>query len=318
MLVPIGQDYILDFFRSQINGNRLGHAYLLSGGAGCGKKTLCRYITALAVCKSHTACGSCNGCLTVESGANPDVVYVSNEDKASIGVDKIRTLIGDVYIRPITSDKKIFIINNAHLLTTGAQNALLKVIEEPPAYAVFFLLCDSTNPILATILSRVTRIDVPPLSAEHLRAIVPGCREFMYHYCAGNPGRLMEIQNDSDFVQLRDDAIGAMSAITSDNGFDMYRYDKLFEGDRARANAVFDIMLMFVRDVILCKNGLDSMVVNKDKINEVKAFSASVTAAKAARLAEILAAAPTQLGKSGSIAMAWQAMFVKCREVIND
>ena len=318
MLVPIGQEYIIDFFKSLIDGNRLGHAYLFSGGAGCGKKTLCRYITAMAVCREHTACGSCNGCLTVESGANPDVIYVSNEDKASIGVDKIRALIGDVYIRPLTSDKKIFVINNAHLLTTGAQNALLKVIEEPPAYAVFFLLCDSTSSILATIMSRVTRIDVPPLSVEHLRSIVPGCEDFMYHYCAGNPGRLMAIRDDADFGRMREDAISAMSAITSDNPFDMYSCDKLFEGDRARANAVFDIMLMFVRDVILCKNGLDTMVINKDKINQIKAFSASVTAAKACRLAEIIASAPVEMGKGGSISMSWQAMFVKCREVIND
>ncbi len=318
MLVPIGQDYILDFFRSLIVDKRLGHAYLFSGGSGCGKKSLCRYITAMAVCREHTACGNCNGCLTVESGANPDVVYVSNGDKASIGVDKIRSLIGDVYIRPLTSDKKIFVINNAHLLTTGAQNALLKVIEEPPSYAVFFLLCDSTSSILSTIMSRVTRIDVPPLSVENLRSIVPGCEEFMYQYCCGNPGRLMAIRDDGDFVRMREDAIAAMSAITSDNPFDMYSYDKLFEGDRARANAVFDIMLMFVRDVILLKNSLGTLVINKDKINEIKAFSASVTASKACKLAEIISCAPLEMGKGGSIAMAWQSMFVKCREVIND
>ena len=318
MIVPTGQDYIIDFFRSLITGNRLGHAYLFSGGAGIGKKTLCSYITALAMCPTHTACGSCNVCLTVESGANPDVVCISNGDKASIGVDKIRGMIGDVYIRPITSDKKIFIIQNAHLLTTGAQNALLKVIEEPPAYAVFFLLCDSINPILSTILSRVTKIDIPPRDVSVLRTIVPGCDEFMYHYCGGNPGRLMEIKSDPGFIRLRQDAIQAMGTITSDNGYDMYDCAQLFEGDRSKANAVFDIMLMFVRDVMLCKNGLDNMVVNKDKINEVKAFSASVTTAGTAKLMELTSRAQTELGKSGSIAMAWQAMFVKCREVIHD
>lgn len=318
MIVPIGQDRILNFFRQLINDGRLGHAYMLCGGAGCGKKTLCRYITSLAMCSSHTACGSCNGCLTVTSGANPDVIYISNDDKASIGVDKIRTLIGKMYVRPLVSDKKIFIIDNAHLLTTGAQNALLKAIEEPPSYAVFFLLCDSTASILDTIMSRVARIDVPPLSAEHLRTIAPGCQEFLYHYCTGNPGRLIEIKDDGNFAKMRNRAVEAMGAVISDNGFDMYEYADLFEGDRQKANTAFDIMLMFVRDVILCKNGLDTMVINKDKINEIKEFSSSVTAMGAARIAETISAAPAQMGKGGSIAMAWQAMFIKCREVIND
>ena len=86
---------------------------------------------------------SCNGCHTVSAGTNPDVVRISNEDKASIGVDKIREMIKDVYVRPIISDKKVIVIENAHLLTKGAQNALLKVIEEPPEYAVFIIVCET-------------------------------------------------------------------------------------------------------------------------------------------------------------------------------
>lgn len=317
MIFPIGQDRTVDFFRTLIQGGRLGHAYLFFGDRGIGKKTLCNYITHMIMCSEKNACMKCNGCLTVSSGANPDVVRINNEDKASIGVDKIREMIRDVYVRPIISDKKVIIIENAHLLTKGAQNALLKVIEEPPEYAVFFLLCDSKSGILQTIISRVNTINIPPLGMDYLRRIVPGCQEFLYHYCQGNPGRLAELCNDEELWQQRDTACKAAMALISGDAYEIYSYTSSFEGNRAQANIMMDLMLMFVRDTILTKSGLGGIIINKDKLNDVKAFSASVNSEKCFKVAECIQTAQRQLGKSGSLAMAVQTMFIKCREVIH-
>lgn len=317
MIFPIGQEQTTEFFRTLIQSARLGHAYLLFGDKGCGKKTVCDYITHMIMCKTKSACMSCNGCHTVSAGTNPDVVRISNEDKASIGVDKIREMIKDVYVRPIISDKKVIVIENAHLLTKGAQNALLKVIEEPPEYAVFFLLCDSKSGILQTVISRVNTINIPPTSYEHLKKIVPDASEFLYHYCQGNPGRLKELMCDEKLKGRRDDAIKALSSLTSDDEYAMYEFLPLLEASNASANVVMDLMLMFLRDVMLCKSGLDTIIINKDKINDIKAFSSSVNSEKCFKVTECIQTAQRQLGKSGSLGMAAQTMFIKCREVIH-
>lgn len=317
MILPIGQERTIDFFRTLIRGGRLSHAYMLFGDRGIGKKTLCNYITHMIMCTQKSACMKCSGCLTVSSGANPDVVRISNEDKASIGVDKIREMIRDIYIRPINSDKKVVIIENAHLLTKGAQNALLKVIEEPPGYAVFFLLCDNRSSMLETVVSRVNTISIPPLGIDYLREIVPGCQEFLYHYCQGNPGRLAQLCGDVEIQSLRDTACRAAMSLTSDDAYEIYAYTSSFEENRGAANIMMDMMLMFVRDAILTKSGLDRIIINKDKINDIKAFSASVSSEKCFKVAQCIQTAQRQLGKSGALSMAVQTMFIKCREVIN-
>ena len=318
MILPIGQERITDFFKALVQSGRLGHAYLLFGDRGCGKKTVCNYVTHMIMCSSKSACMRCNGCLTVSSGANPDVIRISNENKASIGVDKIREMIRDVYVRPIISDKKVIIIENAHLLTKGAQNALLKVIEEPPEYAVFFLLCDSKSGILPTVISRVNTVNIPPLGTAQLKQIVPGASDFLYHYCQGNPGRLMELRDDEELQNQRSNACRAVAGLAGDDGFDMYTYIPLFEAGRPQANTMMDLMLMFVRDVMLHKSNLDGIIINKDKINDIKAFSASVNSEKCFKVAECIQTAQRQLGKSGSLTIAAQTMFIKCREVIHD
>lgn len=317
MIFPIGLESITDFFASLIKCQKLGHAYMLLGDEGIGKKTLCNYLLTLIMCKQNTGCGICNGCATVKSGANPDIIYVDKGDKASVSVDKIREAISEVYIKPIISEKKVIVIKDAHLMTKGAQNALLKAIEEPPSYVVFFLLCDTKSPILDTILSRVSVIDIPPRSVDVLKSIVPGLEEFMYRYCEGNIGKLIKLSCDDEFKSIRDNSVKICMAILSNDEFDTYSFDDLF-ANREITLMIYDLMTVFLRDVLLDKNSCDSLIINKDKINDIKAFSRQASAKNVTKLIEIIANAGIELGKSGNISMSRNAMFVKCREVIHD
>ncbi len=318
MKFPTGRDGIVSFFKTQIQNNRLGHAYLICGDKGMGKKTVCNYLLSIIMCKSHSACGTCNGCATVESGANPDIMYISNNNKLSIGVDDVRHVTEEVFTKPIISEKKIVVIQNAHLMTQEAQNALLKVIEEPPGYVVFFLLCDSINTILSTILSRVTKIEIPPLGAAALRQIVPDCDEFMYRYCGGNLGRLIELKSDEEFARLRDASVKMVMCFCNTDEYSMYQFEGYFGAGNGQTATIYDLMLMFVRDCLLTKNSVDDLIVNKDKINDIKAFCALVEAKKCVQVADVITKARTEIGASQSSAMSWQAMFIKCREVIHD
>lgn len=318
MKFPKGQESIVNFFKTQIQSDRLVHAYLLCGDSGCGKKTVCNYLLHLIMCKSHTACGLCNGCATVESGANPDIMYISNGDKLSIGVDDVRNVTTEVFTKPIISEKKIVVIQNAHLMTQEAQNALLKVIEEPPGYVVFFLLCDSVSTILSTILSRVTKIEIPPVDIQTLREIAPGCDEFMYRYCGGNPGKLLELKDDEEFAKLRDESVSMVMCLCDSDSYSMYSYESYFGAGNGQTAAIYDLMLIFVRDCLLKKNGVDELIVNQDKINDIKAFCTLVSTKKCAQIADIITKSRREIGASQSSAMSWQSMFIKCREVIYD
>ncbi len=317
MIFPAGREEIIQNFSNMIKEKRLGHAYLVCGPKGYGKKTLLAYLLHLIMCERNCACLSCNPCLTVSSGANPDVKLISNQEKASIGIDKIRELIKDVYIKPVMGEKKVIVIENAHLLTAGAQNALLKVIEEPPSYAVFFLLCDNVSTILQTVLSRVAKINLSPLPETKLKEIVPNLSPFLYHYCGGNIGELLRLKDDIELSTLRNIAIDAVMSISDSDGFSMYKACQPLEKDRKKTVEVMDLMLMFVRDVILDKNGLDKMIVNEDKINEIKTFSSLVNREKCLKIAGHIQDFQKKLGKSGNLSMAVETMFVKCREVIH-
>ena len=126
------QQRLISYFENAVAGDSLRQAYIIKGEAGLGKKEACKKISRYIMCYSGNACGKCNGCMSFDKGANPDCVRVSNEDKKTIELDKIRNMIKEVYIKPINGKYKLFIIENAHLMDAAPQNALLKVIEEPP------------------------------------------------------------------------------------------------------------------------------------------------------------------------------------------
>ena len=145
---------------SDISENRLSHAYIIEGERGSGKHTLAMQIAAALSCQNrgNTAsalpCLTCPSCRKILGFNSPDVITIGREDKTTLGVDAIRKLKTDVYVAPNDTDVKVYIIEDAHLMTVQAQNAFLLTLEEPPPYVLFFLLCESTEPLLETIRSR--------------------------------------------------------------------------------------------------------------------------------------------------------------------
>jgi len=153
---------------------RLSHAYILEGASGSGKHTIALQCAAALVCEhkeEETAplpCMHCLACRKILQRLTPDLMIVGKEGKATLGVDPIRFLREDVHIRPAEMDYKIYIIEDAQDMTPQAQNALLLTLEEPPAYAVFFLLCTDASSLLETVRSRAPTLRTEPLSAEQI------------------------------------------------------------------------------------------------------------------------------------------------------
>lgn len=160
--------------------DRLSHCYLLAGPEGSGKHSLARILAAAMECTAgdRRPCGVCLQCRKVLDNVHPDLITVDDPTKKTVGVELIRQARADVYIKPNEGRRKIYLIPRAMDMNPAAQNALLKVIEEPPDYAAFLLLTDSAERVLPTIRSRSVTLHLAPLSdAEGLAALAAHCPE---------------------------------------------------------------------------------------------------------------------------------------------
>lgn len=150
---------------AQEKGRGLSHAYLISGPAGSGKRTLARLLAAAMVCtgSGEKPCGVCPGCKKAFGGIHPDVIQVG-EDGKDISVGQARQARSDAYIRPNEGERKVYLFYNAQNMNPSAQNALLKLLEEGPAYAAFLLLTENPGSVLTTIRSRCEGLALTPVS----------------------------------------------------------------------------------------------------------------------------------------------------------
>lgn len=160
----------------EIAARSLSHAYILEGARGSGKHTLALRIAAALACERHDdphapiPCLACPACRKILSGNSPDVIYINRGDKATLGVEAVRDLKSDVLVAPNDIETKIYIVEDAHLMTVQAQNALLLTLEEPPTYVLFLLLCESSAPLLETIRSRAQLMRTEPIPTEQISA----------------------------------------------------------------------------------------------------------------------------------------------------
>ncbi len=164
---------------SDILSSSLSHAYIIEGKKGSGKHTLAYLLAAALSCEnSHderqpTPCLKCNTCRRIIERNSPDVILVSKEkDKATLGVDVIRALREDVNLVANELDTKVYVIEDAGIMTTEAQNALLLTLEEPPAFVKFFLLCENSESLLETIKSRCQKLSTEPISTSDIDAFL--------------------------------------------------------------------------------------------------------------------------------------------------
>lgn len=160
----VSNDAVMRTVGEMFSSNRIPHAIIIEGADGTGKHTLARYISAGAVCSGDTVpCGTCKSCHLVSVGSHPDVSYTSPEDgKKNISVDYVRALRNEAYLKPNISERRVFIIDPADTMNAESQNAILKVLEEPPAGAVFILITESASSLLPTVRSRCVTLSLSP------------------------------------------------------------------------------------------------------------------------------------------------------------
>ena len=172
-----GQDHIVTTLKNQIGAERIGHAYLFCGTRGTGKTTIAKIFAKAVNCEhpvDGSPCGECRSCRTIAAGASMNVIEI--DAASNNGVDNIREIVDEVSYSPAEGKYKVYIIDEVHMLSIGAFNALLKTLEEPPSYVIFILATTEVHKIPVTILSRCQRYDFKRISIE---TIAERMRELM-------------------------------------------------------------------------------------------------------------------------------------------
>lgn len=162
-----GQDHIVTTLKNQLKANRIGHAYLFTGTRGTGKTTIAKIFAKTVNCEQPTEdgpCGECRICKAIAAGASMNVIEI--DAASNNGVDNIREIVEEVSYSPAEGKYKVYIIDEVHMLSIGAFNALLKTLEEPPSYVIFILATTEVHKLPITILSRCQRYDFKRISID--------------------------------------------------------------------------------------------------------------------------------------------------------
>ena len=259
----VGHEQIKEHMQAAIRDKKPFHAYLFQGEEGVGKEALARTFAAGLQCQSESAdkpCKECVSCRQMESGNQPDVIWVTRE-KASLGVDEIREqLCNTMDIKPFSSPYKIYLVPEAEKMTEAAQNALLKTIEEPPEYGIVILMTSNISALLPTIQSRCLTMEFRPLSTAVVESYVKEhCQVPDYQarasaaFAQGNLGKAMRYAKSEDFIERKDHIISLLRHVEQMDLSEMLAVIKDLGTRKDEVRDYIDLMVLWYRDVLLFK-----------------------------------------------------------------
>lgn len=201
----IGNDKIKELLKSTVTTNNVLHSYLFTGVDGIGKKLFAKEFAKMILCSGNDKpCKTCKSCIEFEGESHPDFLQIEPEDNKTIKIEQIRYLQEKIAEKPVTSDKKVYVINDCDTMTKEAENALLKTLEEPPIYSTIILITSNESKLLTTIKSRCTKIAFNSLSEEEVKTYLlqngldSNMTQSMIAQCGGSIGKALKIEDEKD------------------------------------------------------------------------------------------------------------------------
>lgn len=321
----IGHDRVKDHLQKAIEYHKVSHAYILAGEEGMGRKTLAKAFAMTLLCErsDKEPCMQCHACRQILSGNHPDVIWVTHEKPASIGVDDIRTQINDtIYIKPYSSSYKIYMVDEAEKMTVQAQNALLKTIEEPPSYAVIILMTTNQDVFLPTILSRCIQLNLRPLKkhviSDYLTETMGVPEEKANIYAAfarGNLGKAIHLASSEEFSLLLRQVMTLLKNIKEMDIAMLLDSIKKLQEDNLDLYECLDFMQLWYRDILMFKVTKDiNMLVFKEEYSVVSKLCQKSSYEGLETILNAIEKAKTRLDANVNTDLALELMLLTMKE----
>lgn len=278
----IGQEQIKDHLTHTIEQGKISHAYVINGERFSGKEFIANVFAMALQCEHPDGvepCQQCHSCKQALSDNQPDIIRVTHEKPNTIGVDDIRTQINtDIAIKPYSSPRKIYIIQEGEKMTAQAQNALLKTLEEPPAYAVILILTTNMDALLPTILSRCVVLNMKPVRDDLVKKYlmeelqIPDYKaNVCVAFARGNLGKARQLASSEEFDHIKEEAVSMLKYVQDMEINEMLAAIKKIQEYKFDVEDYLDILAIWYRDVLLFKATNDANhLIFKEEIQYIK------------------------------------------------
>ena len=321
----IGQEQIKEHLQNALETGKVSHAYIINGEKSSGKEFIAKIFAMTLQCEQGGTepCNECRSCKQTLSKNQPDIIYVSHEKPNTISVDDIRAQINnDVAIKPYSSKYKVYIINEAEKMTPQAQNAILKTLEEPPAYAVIILLVSNVNTLLPTILSRCVVLNMKPVRDALVKKYlmeeleIPDYKaEVCVAFARGNVGKAKLLASSEEFENVKAEALSLLKYIKDMEIQEIVAAIKKINEYKLEINDYFDIMSIWYRDVLLFKatNDVNHMVF-KEEVQTIRKVAARSSYEGIERVIKALDTAKKRLDANVNFELVMELLLLEVQE----
>ena len=323
----VGHKNIIQYIENAVKTDKVSHAYILNGEKGSGKRLLANLFAMSLQCQNRDedgdACGKCQSCKQAASNNQPDIIRVTHEKPNTISIDDIREQINnDIVIKPYSSKYKIYIVPDADMMSVQAQNALLKTIEEPPAYAVILLLTSNADALLPTISSRCVTLNLRPVKENEVKEYL---MEHMHlpdyqaqidaAFAQGNIGKAKQIAESTEFAEM---AERAFRILRKSNELELYELVEMIKELTAEKQNIYDyldLFTMWFRDVLLFKatKEVDGLIF-KDQYNYIKERAKKSSYEGIENIIDAIGKARERLHSNVNFDLVMELLFMTIRE----
>lgn len=321
----IGHQDIVRNLENAIRLNKVSHAYILNGEKGSGKKALARVFAQALNCEGEgeIPCGTCHSCRQALGKNHPDIIEVVHDKPNTISVDDIRSqVVEDVQIRPYSGAYKVYIISDGEKMTPQAQNALLKTIEEPPAYVVVLILTTNASALLPTILSRCVMFNTKPVPDSQVRAYlmehvqIPDYQaDICVAFAQGNIGKAVQLATSEHFSEIKAAAVHLLTHIREMDIADITAAVKAVAEFKLDIRDYLDILAVWYRDVLYFKATNDANgIIFKENLRAIQEHTRRTSYEGVEQILEGIRKAKARLTANVNFDLTMELLFLLIKE----
>lgn len=269
----IGNEDAKSYFKKAVEEKQLSHSYIFEGSYGVGKNTFAVELAKYILCEQKEGdkpCNACKSCSMVDAGTHPDIIFIEKDTKVT-KVENIReNIVREMEIKPYQSDHKIIIVKSADSINIQGQNAMLKTIEEPPAYGIIILVCENIASLLPTIKSRCIVVRFNPINKQQMAQYlqirgITGIKQEVYEKLSnGSIGVMNDILEDETYLEIRKQSIEYLERLSRAQVMEIYDLVKEITDQKEEIERILEFWLLWYRDIAVVKAANSDNLYYKD------------------------------------------------------